>query len=128
MTQGGHFDVHQSWGEAAECRSAVQGTCSGLSSISFNASNAPSISTLISCSPGLITVDKETSTAPLINSTVRDYHSTRTDVFGKPHAPMSELCLTYRNSREDKASSADPSTLSMTTPFWNPVPYTGESI
>jgi len=88
-----------------------------LGSKDFNAGNAPSISTLMSCCQGLITVDKETSTARLIHPTVKEYLSTRPDIFGKPHAAMAEICLTYLNSGQVKALSADPSTVIHDNPF-----------
>jgi len=88
-----------------------------LGSKDFNAGNTPSISTLMSCCQGLITVDKETSTARLIHPTLKVYLSTRPDIFGKPHAAMAEICLAYLNSGQVKAISADPSTVIHDNPF-----------
>jgi len=88
-----------------------------LGSKDFNAGNAPSISTLMSCCQGLIAVDKETLAARLIHPTVKEYLSTRLGIFGKPHAAMAEICLTYLNSEKVKALSADPSTAIHDNPF-----------
>ena len=51
-----------------------------LGSTNFNAENVPSISTLISCCQGLITVDKEASTVRLIHFTLKEYLSDRKSV------------------------------------------------
>ena len=74
-----------------------------LGSKNFNAANAPSISTLVSCCQGLITVDKEGSTVRLIHFTLKEYLSAHPDIFSRPHSAMAEICLTYLNSQEVKA-------------------------
>ena len=79
-----------------------------LGSTNFNAENVPSMSTLISCCQGLITVDKEASTVRLIHFTLKEYLSARIDMFGRPHSAMAEICLTYLNLEEVKALSAVP--------------------
>ena len=81
-----------------------------LGSKDFNAGNTPSISTLVGCCQGLITVDKETSTVRLIHPTVKEYLSTRPEISSNPHSVIAEICLTYLNSGQVKALSADPST------------------
>jgi len=78
-----------------------------LGSKDFNAENVPSFSTLVSCCQGLITVEKETSTVRLIHPTVKEYLSSRPDVFSKPHAAMAEICLTFLNSKTVKALPID---------------------
>jgi len=88
-----------------------------LGSKYFYADNAPSISTLVGCCQGLITVDKETSAVRFIHPTVKEYLSTRPDIFNKPHAAMSEICLTYLNSEQVKALSAGPSAVIHDNPF-----------
>jgi len=70
-----------------------------LGSEDFSADNIPSISTLVSCCQGLITVDKEASTARLIHFTLTEYLSAHPDIFTRPHSAMAEICLTYLNSR-----------------------------
>jgi len=88
-----------------------------LGSTDFNAGNAPSISILVGYCQGLITVDKETSTVRLIHPTVKEYLSTRTDIFSNSHSAMAEICLTYLNSRQVKALSAHPSAIIHGKPF-----------
>ena len=80
-----------------------------LGSTDFNAGNIPSISTLVSCCQGLITVDKEGSAVRLIHFTLKEYLSVHPDIFRRPHSAMAEICLTYLNSKKVKALSADPS-------------------
>jgi len=88
-----------------------------LGSKDFNAGSAPLISTLVGYCQGLITVDEETSTVRLIHPSVKEYLSTHTDIFCKPHSAMAEICLTYLNSAQVKALSADPSTVAHDKPF-----------
>ena len=88
-----------------------------LGSTNFNAENVPSMSTLISCCQGLITVDKEASAVRLIHSTLKEYLSTRPDLFSRPHSTMAEVCLTYLNSKKLKALSTAPSPHILDTPF-----------
>jgi len=88
-----------------------------LGSKDFNAGNAPSNSTLVSCCQGLISVGKETSIVQLIHPTVKQYLSTRTDIFNKPHSAMAVICLTYLNSEQVKHIPADRSPDIGGTPF-----------
>ena len=109
------------WVSHAERPLRVDELCQALAvelgSNDFNAGNAPSILTLISCCQGLITVDKETSTVRLINFTLQDYLSARPDLFNAPHSTMAEICLTYLNSEQVKTLSADSSHGSLDEPF-----------
>ena len=68
----------------------------------FDAENAPSIGTLLSCCQGFITVDEEASTVRLIHFTVQEYLCAHADLFYKPHSIIAETCLTYLNSQEVK--------------------------
>jgi len=88
-----------------------------LGSKDFNADNAPSILTLMSCCQGLITVDKEASTVRLIHFTLQEYLSVYPDIFSRPHSTIAELCLTYLNSEQVKALSGDPSPDTQNMPF-----------
>ena len=88
-----------------------------LGSTDFNANNAPSISTLVSCCQGLITVDKEASTVRLIHFTLQEYLLAHPDIFSRPHAAMAEICLTYLNSRQIRAISNAPFEDEWRTPF-----------
>ena len=70
-----------------------------IGAVDFDPDNIPSISTLLSCCQGLITVDKEASSVRLIHFTVREYLCSHPDLFSKPHSAIAEACLTYLNSR-----------------------------
>ena len=88
-----------------------------LGSTDFNSQNVPSVSTLVSCCQGLITVDKEASTVRLVHFTLKEYLCAHPDIFGRHHSIMAEICLTYLNSEKVKALSTDPSPLILGTPF-----------
>ena len=88
-----------------------------LGSRDFNVDNLPSISTLVSCCQGLITVDKEASTVRLIHFTLQEYLSAHPDIFSRPHAAIAEVCLTYLNSEKIKAISANSSPDTLDTPL-----------
>jgi len=88
-----------------------------LDSADFDADNIPSISTVVNCCQGLITVDKEASTVRLIHFTLQEYLSVHPDIFTKPHSAMAEICLTYLNSKWVKALSAAHSSNTQITPF-----------
>jgi len=111
------------WISHAERPLSVEELCHALAveigSTYFNADNIPSISTVLSCCQGLISVDRETSTVRLINITLQKYLSSDRDVFGsyEPHSTMAEICLTYLNSAQVKAISADTSPGALDTPF-----------
>jgi len=77
-----------------------------LGSTDFNGDNVPSMSTLVSCCQGLITIDKETSTVRLIHFTLQEYLSALSNIFSRPHSAMAEICLTYLNSKQVKAIGA----------------------
>jgi len=76
-----------------------------LGSRDFDEGNIPSITTLVGCCQGLITVDKEGSTVRLVHFTLREYLSVHHYIFSRPHSAMAEICLTYLNSQEVKALS-----------------------
>jgi len=88
-----------------------------LGSTDFNSQNVPSVSTLLSCCQGLISVDKEASTVRLVHFTLKEYLCARPDIFGRHYSIMAEICLTYLNSEKVKALSTDPSPLVLGTPF-----------
>ena len=88
-----------------------------LSSADFNTGKIPSISTLVGCCQGLITVDKEALTVHLIHFTLQEYLSARPNIFNRPQAAMAEICLTYLNSQQIKALSTDPSPDIQNAPF-----------
>ena len=88
-----------------------------LGSTYFNGDNVPSMSTLVSCCQGLITVDKETSTVRLIHFTLQEYLSALPDTFSRPHSTMAEICLAYLNSKQVKAIGAYSSPDASDIPF-----------
>jgi len=88
-----------------------------LGSTYFNPDNLPSISTLVGCCQGLITVDKEASTVRLIHFTLQEYLSAHPDIFSRPHSAMAEICLTYLNSQQVKVLLAEPFLDSQDAPF-----------
>ena len=90
-----------------------------LSSTEFNASNIPSVSTVVGCCQGLITVDNEESTVRLVHFTLQKYLSSDPEILrvGKPHSTMAEICLTYLKSKQVKAISADTAPNTLDTPF-----------
>jgi len=88
-----------------------------LGSRDFDVGNIPSISTLVSCCQGLITVDKKASTVRLIHFTLREYLFSSHDTFVSPQSTMAEICLTFLNSRHVKALSTAPSPNTQNIPF-----------
>ena len=88
-----------------------------LGSTDFDVGNIPSMSTIVNCCQGLITVDKEASTVRLVHFTLQEYLSVHPDIFTKPHSAMAEICLTYLNSEQVKALSIAHSSDTQVTPF-----------
>ena len=78
-----------------------------LGSTRFNSRNVPSISTLVNCCQGLITMDKEASTVRLVHFTLQEYFSANPNIFTTPHSSIAEICLTYLNSEQVKAIPPD---------------------
>ena len=88
-----------------------------LGSTDFDVGNIPSISTVVSCCQGLISVDKEGSTVRLIHFTLQEFLSTRPDILGDPHSAIAEVCLTYLSSQQVNALWSSPSSDAAKTPF-----------
>jgi len=88
-----------------------------LGTTDFDVDNIPSMSTLVSCCQGLITVDKEASTVRLIHFTLQEYILSRPDIFSSPQSAIAEICLTYLNSQHVKALSTATSPDTGNTPF-----------
>ena len=91
------------------------GSCKRMSSAEVNTSNVPSISPLVSCCQGLITVEKEALTVHLIHFTLHEYLSARPNIFSRPQEAgkerfawmvgiglelVLELCNSRRKERE----------------------------
>ena len=72
----------------------------------LDASNVPSIGTLLACCQGLVVVDKEASMVRLIHFTLQEYLLAHPELFGAAHSIMAETCLSYLNSHQVNALSA----------------------
>ena len=72
----------------------------------FDSNDIPTISTLLDCCQGLVTVDRSASTVRLIHFTLQEYLYTLPDIFNKAHSTMAETCLTYLNFQHVKDLSA----------------------
>ena len=109
------------WISHAERPLRVEELCHALAvqlgTTDFDFGNIPSISTLVSCCQGLITVDKEGSTVRLVHFTLQEYLSSHPNIFNKPHSAIAGICLTYLNSQQVKALSAVPSPYTRNAPF-----------
>jgi len=88
-----------------------------LGSTDFNTRNIPSVSTLVGCCQGLISVDKEASTVRLIHFTLQEYLFAHPDLFSTPHSAMAEIGLAYLISPHVKALSTSPSPDIQNTPL-----------
>ena len=64
-----------------------------MGSTDFNGDNIPSMTALVGCCQGLITVDKDASTVRLIHFTLQEYLSARRDIFSRPHSTIAEICV-----------------------------------
>ena len=88
-----------------------------IGSSHFNIDNVPAIDTLLTCCQGLVTVDKEASTARLVHHTLRECLSTHHNLFPRAHLEMAETCLTYLNSDQVKALPSNPQPGHSSMPF-----------
>ena len=88
-----------------------------IESNNLDNNDIPTISTLLDCCQGLVTVDKSASTVRLIHFTLQEHLSTHPDFFGRAHSTMAETCLTYLNSQNSKDLPAAPSPNLRDTPF-----------
>jgi len=77
----------------------------------------PSISTLLDCCQGLVTVDQSTSTVRLIHFTLKEHLCTHAELFDRAHSTMAETCLTYLNFQRIKDLPAGPPPDPRDTPF-----------
>ena len=77
----------------------------------------PTISTLLDCCQGLVTVDKGASTVRLIHFTLQKHLYTHPDIFDRAHSTMAETCLTYLNFQHLKDLPASQSPDPRDTPF-----------
>jgi len=75
------------------------------------------ISILLGCCQGLVSMDQGGSTVRLVHFTLQEYLCTHPDLFDGAHSTMAETCLTYLNFRRVKDTSAGPSSNSRGNPF-----------
>jgi len=88
-----------------------------IGSADLDPDNVPLIELLLNCCQGLLVADKEASTVRLIHSTLREYLSTRPDLFHRAHSIIAETCLTYLNFQQFKGLPASGHSDPMQAPF-----------
>ena len=74
----------------------------------FDNDDIPTISTLLECCQGLVTVDKGASTIRLIHFSLQEHLCTHPDIFGRAHSTIAETCLTYLNFPHIRDLSTSP--------------------
>ena len=83
----------------------------------LNIDNVPSIRTLLSCTLGLVTVDKQSSTVHFTHFTLQEYLAAHPNLFTTPHSMMAEICLAYLNFRSICGLSSTLNPIPSTAPF-----------
>ena len=86
-------------------------------SLDLNTQNIPAVETLLTCTLGLVTVEKSSSTVRLVHYTLQEYLSHNPNLFMKPHSMIAEACLTYLNFRQVRAISPTLRSVPPTIPF-----------
>ena len=89
-------------------------------STDLNIRNILTIETLLTCSLGLVTVRRSSSTLRLVHHTLHEYLSHNLNLFIKPHSMVAKVCLTYLNFRQVRGISPAVHSVPPTIPF---VPY-----
>jgi len=79
--------------------------------------NIPAIETLLSCSLGLVTIEKASSTVRLVHYTLQEYLSNNTNLFPDPHSTIAEVCLTYLNFPHVRSFPSGLRSIPPTAPF-----------
>jgi len=88
-----------------------------IGSNDLDSDDIPTISTLLDCCQGLVTVDKDGSTVRSIHFTLQEHLCTHPDIFDRAHSAMAETCLTYLNFQRLKDLPAGLSPDPRETPF-----------
>ena len=83
----------------------------------LNVCNVPSIRTLMSCTLGLVTIDRQSSIVRLVHFTLQEYLAAHPNLFITPHSMMAEVCLTYLNFRSVCEFSTTLHTIPANTPL-----------
>ena len=79
--------------------------------------NVPSIRTLMSCTLGLVAIDRQSSIVRLVHFTLQEYLAAHPNLFITPHSMMAEICLTYLNFQSVCEFSTTLRTIPATTPL-----------
>ena len=88
-----------------------------IGSTDYNADDAPSIQTVLSCCQGFVVVDNGGSAVRLIHYTLREYLVSHRSFFQNPHSTIAETCLTYLNSEQVLALSGSHAQITQHSPF-----------
>jgi len=88
-----------------------------IGSNDHNSDDILTLSTLINCCQGLVTLEKSGSTIRLIHFTLQEYLCAHPDIFDKAHSTIAETCLTYLNFQHIKDFSAGPPSDPRSIPF-----------
>ena len=88
-----------------------------IGSADYNADDAPSIQTVLSCCRGFVELDNGGSTVRLIHYALREYLISHRSFFQNPHSTIAKTCLTYLNSRQVMALSDPHAQRTQHTPF-----------
>ena len=88
-----------------------------IGSTNYNADDAPSIQTVLSCCQGFVVVDNGGSAVRLIHYTLREYLVSHHSFFQSPHSTIAETCLKYLNSERVIALSGSRSQSTQHSPF-----------
>ena len=86
-------------------------------SMDLNIRNIPAVETLLSCTLGLITAEKSSSTVRHVHYTLQEYLSNNPNLFVKPHSTIAGVYLTYLNFRHVKGISPTVSSVPPIIPF-----------
>ena len=106
-----------SFGTAARAEELCQALAVDIGSTNYNADDAPSIQTVLSCCQGFVVVDNGGSAVRLIHYTLREYLVSHHSFFQSPHSTIAETCLTYLNSEQVMALSGAHARTTQHSPF-----------
>ena len=88
-----------------------------IGSDDLDSDHIPTISTLLGCCQGLVTLDKGASVVRLIHFTLQEHLCTHHGIFDRAHSTMAETCLTYLNPQHIKDLSTGAPSGPRETPF-----------
>jgi len=108
------------WLSHAERPLYVDELCHALGvegSTNLDIGNIPEIETQLSCSLGLVTVERSSATVRLVHRTLQEHLSNNTNVFPNPYSIIAEICLTYLNFPHVRSFSPSLRAIPPTAPF-----------